>query len=68
MAEQDWNNNGDAIDAMLNDAGVRPALPRDERPTATGPFPPLPLGLLERLVVVLESRVAKLESKIGDPT
>jgi hypothetical protein len=64
MAEREWNNNGDAIDAALNDAGVRPAQARDERPVATGPFPPSPLM---QLVTALELRVARLETTRGDP-
>ena len=59
MPEQDWNNNGAAIDAMLSDAGLNPAQPVDDTPVATGPFEPK----VEPRILALEKRVAKLEEE-----
>lgn len=58
MAEQDWNNNSDALDAMLQDIGVVPPLPVDESPISTGPFV---VRDLEARLVALELRVTAIE-------
>lgn len=60
MAEIDWNNNGEAIDAALRDTGVVPPQPRDETPVSTGPFVVRDwdsrFALLEGRVTLLEER------------
>jgi len=52
--EVDWNNNGDAIDAMRQDAGIDTP-PTPEIGPVTTP------SVLERRLAALEQRVLKLE-------
>lgn len=58
MAELDWNNNGDAIDAALSDANVYPPLPVDTTPVSTEPPSIDPISLR---VTALAKRVAALD-------
>jgi hypothetical protein len=52
--ELDWNNNGDAIDAMRQDAGI-------ESPPTPEIGPVNTVSVLERRLAALEHRIEKLE-------